>query len=210
MTELHAGYPLAHEVRELSMEDYNQLTGHALPTKAWLEMSRTGMGLFLEETEPVIWAGAVSPNLHPHDRWLYKTRRHGDYTKFWNCKAELAERHGDSPTESPVNLQFSLTGLRLLLEDTNTLLTTVFHAPSRSLPWLLAHELVFGHAEATLVALTSERLNWMAIHDILHHHDTWCEANGVVGMPQDIALRMQGLGAVIDRRRNSPFYTTEI
>jgi hypothetical protein len=78
----------------------------------------------------------------------------------------------------------------------------------RDADWLLTHYQVFGHADAKLIRLLPEQVDWVRMHEVLHHTDEWCAQHDAVGMPRELVLRMHGLGSLIDLPEDMPLDPT--
>jgi hypothetical protein len=177
-----------------------------------LKLADLGLGLFVDgENSQVAWIGFEREDLvHPHDRWLFRSESFEGNGRFIACGREVEKAADFHHQGQNIGLQSALTDMRSYMRDAGMLLKDLMGAKPRETAWLLAHYQVFGHANATTIALMPETVDWVALHDVVHHHEAWAQAAGATGMPQEIALRMHGLGAVIDRRRSSMFYTSDI
>jgi hypothetical protein len=200
--------PLLSEVRRVPVAEMRE---HGQTVYLLHAMKHLGVGCFVDELG-TYWFGASDPDHIEHDRWLYAL-------KDW----QLSERgytstgvgiiHGctldDWVRPGTLDVVQSLSELDLIQTQVlgavgwasraeRQVLARNFLVAARELGLLIPEQKIILGPERMVPAT---RIRWtQAQHDILHHWDTWCEANNPDGLPRELVLRMHGLGAYANSR----------
>jgi hypothetical protein len=167
------------------------------------------LGLGMYEWEGYHLVGFTNAKQHPHERWLYRTSKPVGEKQFtsrffvpdpkaprphwiWLGQACGAEQEEDRYVES---LSGELNGM---LKQITRL--TGWRVGLR--PDLARHYYLLGHDAymrlQTPAPLTTKPQYHLA-HEMLHHYPEWLAKHPeAAGLPQDLVLRMYGLGAIAD------------
>jgi hypothetical protein len=182
---------------------------HGYPTHypAPLHISQLGLVIAEDRAQRTLWIGIDGDNVHLEDRWLYHSTQDSDE---WVALGRPHPGIWDSVMAGDIGTDHGVKELHAGVTQTiRTLSRSNLRAsPTRSSTWLLTHYQVFGHLDPKLIALLPERVNWVQVHEILHHTAAWAAENGAEDMPSDLLLRMHGLGALLDLPEDMPLDPT--
>lgn len=165
-------------------------------------LDKFGLGAYKHVRYNFHLIGFNTRMVHPHDRWLFRTRQ-------VNEKLEWVRVGGEAPRYSSLgerlgsDLVDTLEGLEADVEDIATDLGDKAPATPGQLlaqAMAIAQDAVgFNEFDSLTRAKLNPALHARHIHDLIHHYPEWLAAHPeAADMPRDLVLRMQGLGGLLD------------
>jgi hypothetical protein len=177
-------------------------------------LDELGLGAYTHARHAFHLIGFTARAVHPHDRWLFRTRVMNDRLKWVRVGGEVVAY---SSLGEPVgnDLVDALEGLAADAEDAASALDfTAKDAPMRLLSQAAAISqgtLGFSDFDRLVRARMNLSLHPRHIHDMLYHYDEWARHNTVgADMPRELVLRMHGLGGLLTSGYRLPAPTTRL
>jgi hypothetical protein len=201
--------PTADEIERISG---NQIRFNGRGVRLEQLLATTHLGCY-EDTRGNYWFGTLDSDriqVHEHDRWHYLVPKMAlDTASGWGgIRYRPLHGCGVQYDSSKIGLLNELEGIAYWVEN---------EAPAGRDPMGPMQEMDFIH-QAMIVHRTAARekgkfnpdkanqilranVKPIRLHELVFHFEEWAAANEAGDMPQDMVLRMHGLGAVVDARQ---------